>query len=163
MKENLMITSKFAETAGINSKAIRYYARIGLLHPVRNPANGYREYTDSDVSRARLIRKAQLLGLTLEDVQTLLAEASSEASADKELRRIVINRSLENQQQLLHFQTTQERLETVLASWPSTPSTATRKGHGSDLLDSLEWNEKELGAQFDYKFFECRDLDEVAV
>jgi DNA-binding transcriptional MerR regulator len=158
-----MITSKFAETAGINSKAIRYYARIGLLHPVRNPANGFREYTDSDVSRARLIRKAQLLGLTLEDVQTLLAEASSEVSAENELRRIVINRSLENQQQLLHFQTIQERLETVLASWPSTPSTATHKEHGSDLLDSLGWNEKELGAQFDYKFFECQDLDEVAV
>jgi hypothetical protein len=99
----------------------------------------------------------------LEDVQTLLAEASSEASAEKELRRIVVDRSLENQQQLLHFQAIQERLETVLASWPSTPSTATRKEHGSDLLDNLEWNEKELGAQFDYKFFECRDLDEVAV
>lgn len=40
---------------GLSSRMLRYYEQEGLLHPTRG-ANGYREYTEDDVDRAKWIR-----------------------------------------------------------------------------------------------------------
>lgn len=40
---------------GLSSRMLRYYEQQGLLHPQRS-GNGYREYTESDVDRANMIR-----------------------------------------------------------------------------------------------------------
>lgn len=157
-----MITNELAKTAGVNSKAIRYYSRIGLLHPIRNPDNGYREYTTNDAARARFIWKAHWLGLTLKDVQTLLNEADSDRSACERTRGIVINRILENQQLLIHVQTIQKRMEAAVASWASIPKSPLHQEHVSDLIDSMECDQEVLSLHENYKFFECENYDNVA-
>ena len=37
-----MYVNELAIAAGVNAGVVRYYTRIGLLHPERNPDNGYR-------------------------------------------------------------------------------------------------------------------------
>ena len=73
-----MIASELAKTAGVNASVIRYYSRIGLLSPVRNPENGYRDFTPDDVDRVRFIKKAKWLGFTLKDVQIILDHSDSD-------------------------------------------------------------------------------------
>lgn len=46
----------------IGVDSIRYYEKVGILHPVRNDENNYRMYTIDDVRRLALIR--ELLGLS---------------------------------------------------------------------------------------------------
>ena len=72
-----MIVHELAKTAGVSPSVVRYYSRIGLLHPLRNPDNGYRDYSAEDVSLVRFIRKAQWLGFTLKDVETILEPVAS--------------------------------------------------------------------------------------
>jgi DNA-binding transcriptional MerR regulator len=61
-----------AEHAGVTTKTIRYYESIHLLaEPLRTPS-GYREYGDDAVQRLRFIRDAQLSGLSLAEIQSVL-------------------------------------------------------------------------------------------
>ena len=51
-----MKINQVEQAVGITRKNIRFYEEQGLLHPSRNPVNGYRDYTDSDVSLLLKIR-----------------------------------------------------------------------------------------------------------
>jgi DNA-binding transcriptional MerR regulator len=65
-------TSDLATQAAVNPQTLRYYERRGLLaEPARTPG-GYRAYPDEAVGRVRFIKRAQDLGFTLAQVQTLL-------------------------------------------------------------------------------------------
>ncbi|MCI7170755.1 MerR family DNA-binding transcriptional regulator [bacterium] len=45
-----MKNTKEAEAeSGINKQNIRYYEKMGLIHPDRNTINGYRKYSEEDM------------------------------------------------------------------------------------------------------------------
>ncbi|WP_031077399.1 MerR family transcriptional regulator [Streptomyces sp. NRRL WC-3742] len=65
-------TSQVAEAAGVNAQTLRYYERRGLLpEPDRSPG-GHRLYDEQAVTVLRVIKAAQRLGFTLEEVAELL-------------------------------------------------------------------------------------------
>lgn len=63
---------KLAQAAGVNVETVRYYQRRGLLDEPSKPLGGHRRYADDAVRRVRFIKRAQLLGFTLEEVRGLL-------------------------------------------------------------------------------------------
>jgi MerR family transcriptional regulator, mercuric resistance operon regulatory protein len=61
-----------AARAAVNPQTLRYYERRGLLaEPARSPS-GYRSYPGEAVRRVRFIKRAEELGFTLAEVETLL-------------------------------------------------------------------------------------------
>ncbi|MER7702381.1 MerR family transcriptional regulator [Kitasatospora sp. NPDC097605] len=65
-------SGQVAEAAGVNVQTLRYYERRGLLpEPDRSPG-GHRLYDDQAVTVLRVIKAAQRLGFTLEEVAELL-------------------------------------------------------------------------------------------
>ncbi|KMO59658.1 hypothetical protein PZ02_11390, partial [Lacticaseibacillus rhamnosus] len=42
-------TKQLADLAGVTIRTLRYYDKIGLLKPTRNPNNDYRQYTQAEV------------------------------------------------------------------------------------------------------------------
>jgi len=147
-----MIANELAKTAEVNTSVVRYYARIGLLNPVRNPDNGYREYTKQDIDRIQFIRKAKWLGFTLNDVKTILHEADSGRSPCEEVRKIIINRIVDNQQQLIRLKTIQKRMENAIASWASISNCPPDEDHICGLIDDLEYREEKLDLYVGHKF-----------
>lgn len=68
-----MQIGQLAAQFDLNTKTIRYYESVGLLpEPTRN-ASGYRQYDDTDVDRLGFIRRAQQLGLSLDDIREILS------------------------------------------------------------------------------------------
>ena len=64
--------SAVAEAAGVNRETLRYYERRGLLpEPLRSPG-GHRLYPDDTVTTLRVIKAAQRLGFTLDEVGDLV-------------------------------------------------------------------------------------------
>lgn len=62
-----------AQAAGVNRETLRYYERRGLLaRPDRSPG-GHRLYDERALQRLRIIKAAQRLGFTLEEVADLIA------------------------------------------------------------------------------------------
>ena len=58
--------------AAVNPQTLRYYERRGLLAKPARSAGGYRSYPPEAVRRVRFIKRAQHLGFTLAEVETLL-------------------------------------------------------------------------------------------
>ena len=69
-----MRTSELAARAAVNPQTLRYYERRGLLAAPDRSASGYRSYSypPDALRRVRFIKRAQELGFTLTEVETLL-------------------------------------------------------------------------------------------
>ena len=147
-----MMASEIGKSAGVSANIIRYYSRIGLLNPTRNPNNGYREYTPEDTLRVGFIRKAKWLGFTLKDVKTFLKEADSGKSPCAEVRRIISERVLENQRRLEHLHVIQERMESAVAAWDSMSDSEPGNKHICGLINDLECDEETLDLCAGHKF-----------
>jgi MerR family mercuric resistance operon transcriptional regulator len=84
-----LTTGRLARRAGVGIDTVRFYERRGLLPaPARTPA-GYRVYGTSAVERIRFIRRAKLLGFSLDEISALLAlqDHGGRKSAVKDLAR----------------------------------------------------------------------------
>lgn len=79
-----MNISQAAKHSGIPPKTIRYYESIGLLPPQVRSENGYRVYSESDITTLRFIQRARGLGFAVKEVEALLAlwRDTERASAD---------------------------------------------------------------------------------
>jgi DNA-binding transcriptional MerR regulator len=67
-----MQISEAAKRAGVSPPTIRYYEEIGLLPEPERSAAGYRRYTEATVDELRFIRKAQMIGFSLDEIREIL-------------------------------------------------------------------------------------------
>jgi DNA-binding transcriptional MerR regulator len=78
-----------ARLVGTTPRTIRYYEEIGLLPeaPAR-PSGQHRIYTDAEVERMReVMRLKNLLGVSLDELKTLLTAEEARAEVRAQLRR----------------------------------------------------------------------------
>lgn len=66
-------TGELAAAAGVNAQTLRYYERRGLLAAPDRTLGGHRQYPEQAVTVLRVIKAAQRLGFTLDEVADLLA------------------------------------------------------------------------------------------
>jgi MerR family copper efflux transcriptional regulator len=85
MTEGLRI-GELSQRCGVSADTVRFYEREGLLPRPRRSSSRYRLYGEEDEGRLRFIRRAQTLGLTLEDIRELLS--LGEARTPKECGRV---------------------------------------------------------------------------
>ncbi len=78
-----------AELTGTTPRTIRYYEEIGLLPGAAGRAQGkHRCYTQADVERINeIVRLRDLLGLSLEQLSTLLEAETARADLKREYHR----------------------------------------------------------------------------
>lgn len=77
-----------ARMAGLTTKALRHYDRIGLLRPaVVDPATGYRRYAHQQLDQARLIRRLRDIEMPLDEIGGVLAQPGTLAEALARHRR----------------------------------------------------------------------------
>lgn len=76
--DRVLTIGKVTEATGIPVKTIRYYESIGLIPPPPRTTSRYRIYSDKDVRRLELIRRARLLDLSLSQIGELVQWAAGE-------------------------------------------------------------------------------------
>jgi DNA-binding transcriptional MerR regulator len=87
-------SGEVAARAGVNVQTLRYYERRGLLaEPVRS-TGGHRLYPPDTVDLLRVIKAAQRLGFTLDEVAALL-EAGRRRHPPVDLRRLAADKVAE--------------------------------------------------------------------
>lgn len=116
-----MTAREIGRRSGVPVHVVRYYTRIGLLKPSRNPRNGYKQYEVSDLSRLRFIRQAKNLGYTLGEIDCIFQESSRGKSPCPMVRHIIGDRIEENRLRLKELAALQKRMERALAKWSKLP------------------------------------------
>jgi len=71
----LLRIGEVARRAGVRTDTLRYYERLGLVEPTTRSSGGYRLYDAGTFERLSFVRKAQALGLTLQEVGEILHAA----------------------------------------------------------------------------------------
>ena len=88
---NGLRSGEVAAAAGVNPQTLRYYERRGLLAEPRRSAGGHRLYPAEAVTMLRVVKAAQRLGFTLDEVADLMRAGRHRhgAASDQGLQRRV--------------------------------------------------------------------------
>ena len=70
-EDNLRVGA-VATAAGVGVQTLHYYERLGLLPKPRRSTANYRLYSSDAIRRVHFIKKAQAIGLTLEETKQIL-------------------------------------------------------------------------------------------
>ncbi len=132
----MMTVSELSKRGGIAPHVVRYYARIGLLDPARDPGNGYKLFSRDDVGRLAFIRKAQSLGYTLDEIRHFLDVSKKGGSPCREVRKILHQRIAENRQKIVDLISLQRRMEQALTIWEQMPDKLPERGEVCHLIES---------------------------
>jgi MerR family Zn(II)-responsive transcriptional regulator of zntA len=112
-----MTGSVLAKRADVSLFTVRYYTRIGLLKPSRQPSNNYKIYKPSDATRLRFIVAAKELGFTLAEITQILDEAKHGNSPCPMVREIVERRIEENRRKIEELKQLQKKMKRALTDW----------------------------------------------
>ena len=69
---NHLTIGQLAKQGGVNLETIRYYERRGILPQPPRTSSGYRVFSNESVRRLRFIKRAQVLGFSLREIEELL-------------------------------------------------------------------------------------------
>ena len=127
-----MKTGQVARQSGVNIQTLRYYERRGLLQsPSRRPS-GYREYTFDAVRVIRFVKRAQHLGFSLDEVESLLELAAGGPPNCDKARALATQKLAEMHGKIARLRAMQDSLTRLV-------ETCERPRHQRDcpLLDAL--------------------------
>lgn len=69
MNEDALTIQQVSEATGLSEHTLRYYERIGLIHPISRAGNGHRRYHPSDVGWIDFLNKLRATGMSIQQMQ----------------------------------------------------------------------------------------------
>lgn len=115
---------ELAKRLGVTAETVRFYTRIGVLNPIKNQSNGYREYSDKDYRRLRFVLSARQLGFSVEDIKEILAHSDKKKSPCPTVRRLIDQRLYEIDQRFRETLQLRERMQRAMSEWNQKPDKA---------------------------------------
>lgn len=97
----MLTVKQLARIANITPRTIRYYSQIGLLKPSVVHANGYRNYSQSDILRLQQILFYKELGMPLSEISDLLDKPGFDPIEALARHKISINKKIDQYQTLI--------------------------------------------------------------
>ncbi|UOY87892.1 MerR family transcriptional regulator [Bacillus glycinifermentans] len=77
----------------LSAHTLRYYEKIGLLPDIRRDQNGYREYTESDISWVHFLLRLRETGMSIENMKTFSSlRSQGHETAEKRRDMLKIHR-----------------------------------------------------------------------
>ena len=108
--------------SGMPVKTIRYYEEMGLLTPtVERSDTGYRLFQLQVLKRLTFIRRAQSLGLRLQEIQELLALHDRGELPCPEVKQQLQTKVQAIATQISALETLQSELQAILDRWQEQP------------------------------------------
>ena len=108
-----------ADQLNITTETIRYYTRLGMIEPRRDPNNSYRYYSDTDIQLIDFIRKAKYYGLTIHEIGMIIKKSSEGQLPCELVMELITNRYSETRAKIEELKILEERLATALLTWES--------------------------------------------
>ncbi|VAW92983.1 hypothetical protein MNBD_GAMMA23-810 [hydrothermal vent metagenome] len=108
---------QIADHLNVTSETIRYYSRLGIVEPQRDPDNGYRYFSDNDVRKINFILKAKHYGLTINEISTILKKSVKGESPCQLVIEMVTNHFKETREKIKELKELEARLSQTLLDW----------------------------------------------
>lgn len=130
---------EIASQTGVAVETLRFYERSGLLDPPRRTPSGYRLYSAEAIERLSFIKRAQMLGFTLDEIKQIIQERRAGQSPCARVRDVVRNRLRDLDERMAEMRRYRKELAAALAEWDMVGES---KGHICGLIETAEIKSK---------------------
>lgn len=130
-----MRVAQLAREMAVSADTIRFYTQIGLIKPIRNPANNYKEYREEDRRRLQFILSARKLGFSLNDIKEIIREASKGRMACPLVRQILERRLQETELSFSQQSALRKYMKKAMKDWKNKPN---REPTGHEICHLIE-------------------------
>jgi MerR family transcriptional regulator, copper efflux regulator len=121
-----------SKLSGVGIEALRFYEKSGLLEKPGRTESGYRVFDESVLERLSFIKKAQVLGFTLDEIRELIAHKRRGENPCGEVRSIVKGRLDELNERIAQMTQYRDELAAALKQWEKKGES---EGHVCGLIE----------------------------
>jgi MerR family copper efflux transcriptional regulator len=115
---NTLKVGQVVAEVGVSVQTLHYYERLGLLPKPNRSAANYRLYAPEAVRRVRFIKKAQALGLTLEETKQILDLKDHGREPCRKVAELVQKHLQEIDARLTQLRAYRRALAQAVSGWP---------------------------------------------
>lgn len=106
-----LTVKQIAARVGLPDRTVRYYDRIGLVSAAERSDAGYRLYGGAEEGKLHFIRRAKMLGFSLDEIRELIAAAEGGCGGTMpELERMLDQKVAEVDAKIAEFIAFRDRL-----------------------------------------------------
>lgn len=131
-----LLCGELARLAGISADTLRYYERRCLLPAAPRSAAGYRLFPPEALARVRLIRNAQSVGFSVNELSGIFRERKDGGVPCHRVRKLAAAKLVALQARIRDLQSCRRELRKTLALWDHLLTT-TPRGKQARLLETL--------------------------
>ena len=121
VKDQAKLIGSVAKESGIPIKTIRYYDELGLLKTSGRTEGGYRLFSADVLSRLKLIKRAQSLGLSLSEIKEFLEVHDQGNLPCDHIKVKLEDKVADIDRQIRQLQLLKQELEGLLSGWETLP------------------------------------------
>lgn len=122
-----------AHAAGVGVETIRFYQRKGLVEQPLRPASGPRRYPQATVDHIRALRQGQELGLSLAEIDALLALRADPDADCSDVHERAKGHLAEIEHRCARLSEVADKLRELIAACPGQGAT-----HACTILDAFQ-------------------------
>lgn len=128
---------ELAKSLGTTADTVRYYTRLELLKPAKS-VNGYKLYSNKEVSRLKFILSARNLGFSVADIKQILNESEDGKSACPLVRSLIKERLEETEKQFQAMLALRGKMSSALSQWEEMEDKAPTANMVCHLIENFE-------------------------
>src|SRR5215203_6021640 len=132
-RDGTLKIGEVAKLSGVGIEALRFYEKNGLLDRPGRTYSGYRMYDESVLERLSFIKKAQLLGFTLDEIRELIDHKRHGENPCEHVRTKVKTRLTDLSERIEQMIQYRDELAEALEEWEKIGESS---GHVCGLIES---------------------------
>lgn len=115
--KKLLLIGQVTDLTGIPIRTIRYYESLGLINSSRRTEGGFRQFSLDVLTRLAFIKRAQNLGLSLEEIGNILQVYDQGQTPCGEIKEKLEEKVLQIDQQIDQLLTLRSEIKGLLSGW----------------------------------------------
>ncbi|MBN3961465.1 heavy metal-responsive transcriptional regulator [Nostoc sp. NMS8] len=115
--KKLLLIGQVTDLTGIPIRTIRYYESLGLINSFRRTEGGFRQFSLDVLTRLAFIKRAQNLGLSLEEIGNILQVYDQGQTPCGEIKEKLEEKVLQIDRQIDQLLTLRSEIKGLLSGW----------------------------------------------
>ncbi|ARV61540.1 heavy metal-responsive transcriptional regulator [Nostocales cyanobacterium HT-58-2] len=119
--KKLLLIGQVTALSGVPIRTIRYYESLHLIQSLGRTEGGFRQFSSDVLTRLSFIKRAQSLGLSLQEIGEILSVYDGGKPACDEIQQKLKDKISEIDKQIEQLLTLRSELRGLLSGWDSSP------------------------------------------
>jgi DNA-binding transcriptional MerR regulator len=120
--KKLLLIGQVTALSGVPIRTIRYYESLNLIQSLGRTEGGFRQFSSDVLTRLSFIKRAQSLGLSLQEIGEILQVYDGGKPACDDIQQKLKDKISEIDRQIEQLLTLRHELRGLLSGWDSLPT-----------------------------------------